>query len=261
MFYSNIKTNMIIKKLVISSFILLYYKIGYSQQFITDNYITMPHGTGTFILTNGERNANMYSVFSLLPGFELTFQTTLFWKKPEISSTNYFTTNLFGKYMFWVNNSNTGGAAVFLGIGKSPSYFSDQAYAPMHKNYWTALPVTIPIFNNMLSWDIMPGAMVDFEKNSKDGAWGFTYSTRLAIYKIVPQTAIVGEIYGTEEKLYSRPEYKVGLRWEPIDWIVLAATYGGATDGSKASGFEIGIMIFTPQFLTKDFMKNNSIHY
>ena len=44
----------------------------------------------------------------------------------------------------------------------------------------------------------MPGGMVDFDYgNNKKTAWGFTYTTRLAIYKVIPQSAIVGEYYGT----------------------------------------------------------------
>jgi hypothetical protein len=65
----------------------------------------------------------------------------------------------------------------------------------------------------MLSWDLMPGALENFEDGiDQKTSWGFTWSTRLAIYKIIPKTAIVGEVYGTEGEAYSTPEYKVGLR-------------------------------------------------
>lgn len=233
-----------------------------AQQFNTDNYITMPHGTGTFIPTYGQRNANSILVFALAPRFELTLQASLFWENKDTGMPSYFTTNVFGKYMFWVNDNNNGGGGVFLGIGKSPSYFSEAGYSPMHKNYWTAVPISFPLFNSTLSWDIMPGAMVDFDYgNNKETAWGFTYSSRLAIYKIIPKTAIVGEIYGTAGRVYSKPEFKAGLRWEGIDWVIIAATYGRALDGSKAAGFEIGAMIFTPRFLTRDFIKNNRVQY
>jgi hypothetical protein len=63
----------------------------------------------------------------------------------------------------------------------------------------------------------MPGALVDLDYgNNKETAWGFTYSTRIAVYKVIPQTAIVAEVYGTEGKAYSKPECKVGLRWNII---------------------------------------------
>ena len=233
-----------------------------AQQFNSDSYITMPHGTGTFILTAGERNANMYAVFSLFPGFEFNLQTTLFWENEKLNSSQRYTTNIFAKYMFWVNENKNGGAAVFLGIGKSPGFYTDKAYSAMHKNYWTALPVTFPLFNNTISWDIMPGALVDFDYgDNKKTAWGFTWSSRINIYKIIPKTAIVAEVYGTEGQAYSKPEYRVGLRWEPNDYIVPAITYGNNFSGTGAAGFEIGVMIFTPQYLKKDFIKNNRIQY
>jgi hypothetical protein len=108
----------------------------------------------------------------------------------------------------------------------------------------------------------MPGALVDLDYgNNKETAWGFTYSTRVAVYKVIPQTAIVAEFYGTEGKAYSKPEYKVGLRWEPNSYIIPAITYGGCFDGSPGAGFEIGVVIFSPQFLKKDFIQNNSIQF
>jgi len=249
-------------KLIALLFLILLGGIARAQQFNSDNYLTMPHGTGTFVLTTGERNATMYSTFALLPRFELNFQSSLFWEDQSANSPQHFSINVFGKYMFWVNDANTAGAAVFLGMGKSPGFYNQEGYSALQKNYWTALPVTIPFFNNAVSWDIMPGALVNFDHgNNNETAWGFTWSTRLAIYKIIPKTAIVGELYGTEGKAYSKPEYKVGLRWEPNSYILPALTYGACFDGSPSAGFEIGIIIFTPQFLKKDFIKNNTISY
>jgi len=204
----------------------------------------------------------MYATFALLPKFELNFSSNLFWASDLQSDSQHFSTNIFGKYMFWVNEHNDGGAALFLGMGQSPGFYSEGQYSAMHKNFWTALPVTIPLFNNTISWDVMPGALVDLDYgNNKETAWGFSWSTRMAIYKVIPKTAIVGEVYGTEGKAYSTPEYKVGLRWEPNDYIVPAISYGACLDGRAGSGFEIGLIIFTPQFLKKDFIKNNRIEY
>jgi hypothetical protein len=204
----------------------------------------------------------MYGTFALLPGFELNFQSTLFWEDKANNYPQHFSTNIFGKYMFWVNKNNNGGAAVFLGLGRSPGFYTQGDYTALHRNYWTALPLTIPFFKGAVSWDIMPGALVDLDYgNNKETAWGFTYGTRVAIYKIIPKTAIVGELYGTSGEAYSAPEYKVGLRWEPNDYIVPAVSYGAQLDGSKGAGFEIGVIIFSPQFLKKDFIKNNHIEY
>ncbi|WP_439183524.1 hypothetical protein [Carboxylicivirga taeanensis] len=233
-----------------------------AQQFNSDNYLTMPHGIGTFVLASGQRNSAMYATFSLLPRFELNFSSALFWEDKKANLPQHFSTNLFGKYMFWVNEANNGGAAIFLGVGRSPGYYNQSGYSAFHKNYWTSIAVTFPLFNNTISWDIMPGALVDFDHGNKNNqAWGFTWSTRMAIYKIIPQTAIVAEAYGTEGDVSSKAEYKVGLRWEPNDYIIPAISYGSCFDGSSASGFEIGIIIFTPPFLKKDFIKNNHIVY
>ena len=231
-----------------------------AQQFNSDNYLTMPHGTGTFVLTTGERNSGMVSSFALIKNFEFFAQAFLFRDGRVDDYSQHFTTTVYAKYMFWVNEANTGGAAVFLGFGKSPGFYAQDGYLPLHKNYWTALPVTIPFFNNTISWDIMPGALVDLDYgNNKETAWGFTYSTRVAVYKVIPKTAIVGEVFGTEGQAYSKPEYKVGLRWEPNSFIVPAISYGACFDGSPGAGFEIGVVIFSPPFLKKDYIKNNKI--
>ena len=108
----------------------------------------------------------------------------------------------------------------------------------------------------------MPEGMVDFEYgDQKIIAWGFTYSTRVSIYKIIPKTAIVGEVYGTAGELFPAAEYKVGLRWEPNDFIVPAITYGGCFDGSRGAGLEIGVLIFAPPFLRKDYIRDHHIDY
>jgi hypothetical protein len=249
-------------RIVLFIVLLLSVSAVYAQQYNSDNYLTMPHGTGTFVLTTGERNSGMVSSFALIKNFEFFVQTFLFRDIRVDDYSQHFNTTVYAKYMFWVNKANTGGGAVFLGMGQSPGSFTQDGYSPLHKNYWTAVPFTIPFFNNTISWDIMPGALVDLDYgNNKKTAWGFTYSTRVAIYKVIPQTAIVGEFFGTEGKAYSKPEYKVGLRWEPNSYIVPAISYGGCFDGSLGAGLEIGVMIFSPQFLKKEFIKNNHIEY
>lgn len=223
-----------------------------AQQFNTDNYLSMPHGTGTFVLTSGQRNAGMASSFGLIPKWEFFVQAFLFWENEEQLSPQHFNAQIYAKYMFWVNQQNNGGGAVFFGFGKSPGYWEQTELVETHRNIWTAVPITFPLFNNTLSLDLMPGALYDWSnQEAGDPAFGFTYSTRLAVYKIVPETAIVAEVYGTEGAAYSRPEYKIGLRWEPNNTIVPALTYGGTFDGSSGARIEIGVMIFSPQFLKK----------
>jgi len=235
---------------------------GFSQQFNSDNYLSMPKGTGTFCPTAGQRNSTLLMSFALIDRFEFFAQGNLYRDYRDEQIPQHFTTTVYGKYMFWKNEANTGGGGVFLGFGQSPGYYNETQFTEFHKNIWTAVPITIPFLNNMFSWDIMPGAMVDFDYgNNKESAFGFTWTTRLAIYRIIPKTAIVGELYGTNGEVYSKPEYKVGLRWEPNDFIIPAITYGACLDGTTAAGFEIGVVIYTPQYLTKNYIKQNKIIY
>lgn len=226
---------------------------GFSQQFNSDSYLTMPHGIGTMIFTAGERNSTLYMTAAVLPRFEVGVSANLYNPTDSLKQYRRFTSNLFVKYMFWVNESKTGGGGIFFGMGQSPGYYGGEGeFFVMHKNYWTAVPFTFPLFNNVVSLDIMPGGLVDFEYGAdKKTAWGFSYSTRLAIYKVIPKTAIVGELYGAEGEAYSKPEFKVGLRWEPNDYIVPAFTYGACLDGSKGAGFEIGPTILNLMTLRK----------
>jgi len=258
------KDRLLIVQFLVLMFIVLpgFVNKAKAQQFNSDNYLTMPHGTGTFVITAGQRNSTFVSSVALVPKFEFFFQANLFRDYRVENYVQHFTTTVYAKYMFFVNKQNNGGAAVFLGFGRSPGYYADTEYTELHKNIWMAIPITIPLFKNMITWDIMPGAMVDF--NPRDGdqtAWGFTWSTRMGIYKIIPKTAIVLEAYGTEGQAYSKPEYKIGLRWEPNDFIIPAITYGSQLPGGYGAGFEIGVVIFSPQFLKKDFIKNNHIQY
>ena len=223
---------------------------GLAQQFNTDNYLAMPHGTATFVLTTGERNATFINSFALIQNWEFFAQANLYWENRELELSQHFTTTVYFKYMFYENSDKTGGFAAFLGYGESPGYHDQTQFLDRHTNLWTAVPITIPFFENTFSWDIMPGGMVDFDYgNNKKTAWGFTYTTRLAIYKVIPQSAIVGEYYGTAGELYSEPEYKIGIRWEPNNTVVPAISYGSAINGMRAAGFEIGIVIYSPQFL------------
>jgi hypothetical protein len=223
-----------------------------AQQFNTDNYLTMPHGTATIVLTAGGRNAGTAASFALAPKWEFFAQAFLYWENEKELSPQHFNILGYAKYMFWVNKENNGGGAAFLGFGKSPGYWEQTEFLKTHQNIWTAVPITLPLFNNTISWDIMPGAIFDWSNGeSGDPAWGFTYSTRVAVYKIIPKTAIVGEIYGTSGSAYSAPEYKIGLRWEPNNTIVPAITYGRSLDGTSGPQLEIGVLIFSPQFLRK----------
>ena len=50
----------------------------------------------------------------------------------------------------------------------------------------------IVIFNNKLSWDLFPGAIVDIDYGEdSEVAWGFTYSTRLTINNVINDKTLI----------------------------------------------------------------------
>ena len=67
-------------------------------------------------------------------------------------------------------------------------------------------------------------------------------------YGVVPRSALVGEIYGTEGDINNPAQYRIGLRWEPSHSFVAAVTWSQAFDGSPSGGCEVGIMLFSPRF-------------
>ncbi|HRI61459.1 MAG TPA: hypothetical protein PK228_17080 [Saprospiraceae bacterium] len=221
-----------------------------AQQFNSDSWISKPAGMATMIVTYGERNSMLMSTFSLLPRWEFTAAAYLYNNDNDATTDDGYSTSLFAKYMFYENKARTGGFAVKFGTGLDPGYLDgDDRVKDAFQTYWTNAPVTIPFFNNKLSWDIMPGASVTRDFGEEEStAWAFTYSTRLAWNPYSPKMAIVGEIYGSEGEIGNIPEYRIGLRWEPNPYVNLAVTYDDEFNGSNGAGFEIGLMVFPPSF-------------
>lgn len=220
-----------------------------AQQFNSDNYWTAPHGVFTFVATYGQNYSMMMGVAALFPNWEFNIGQYLYKKDIETGTTDHFSTTVYLKHMFYENAAKTGGWAVMGGTGIYPAYLQAGTVTQSFKSYWICAPVTFPFFDNTLSWDIMPGAAVNLNYGSeKDTAWSFTYSSRLAVYKIIPHSCLVGEVFGAEGKGGSKPQFKVGVRWES-EHVVVAGTFGAAFDGSQGAGFEIGVMLFSPPFL------------
>lgn len=257
----NLITNMVRRTFVFTRFVILIFLFTqtgesgelFAQQFNSDNYLTMPHGTVSTTLTAGQRNSGVIASFALMPNFEFFAQATLFNEDTSIDAPSHFTTTVYGKYMFWVNSEKNGGGGLFLGIGKSPGYWTKTQFLELHHNVWSATAVTLPLFKNKVLLDLMPGLVYDWSRETESsGGWGFTYSTRLAVYDIIPKSAIVGEIFGTEGSLFSPMEYKVGIRWEPNNTIIPAITYGGSFSGTgQGARLEIGVTIFSPTFFKR----------
>jgi len=52
-----------------------------AQQFNTDNYLSMPYGTATFLITHGTRNSTVVTSFALAPNWEFFAVANLFWER------------------------------------------------------------------------------------------------------------------------------------------------------------------------------------
>jgi len=227
----------------------MFCKSGSARQFNSDNYWTAPHGVATIIATAGQNYSTLLDVAALLPGWEFNIGATLFREDELTNTTNHYSAIFYVKHMFYENEAKTGGWAVMAGTGVYPGYLKSGTTTTSFRSYWLNVPVTFAFFENTLSWDILPGVLYNQDYGlDKENAWGYTYSTRLAIYHVIPQSAIVAELFGTEGEAFADPQYKAGVRWESPN-IVAALTYGAGFDGNRGGGIEFGIMIFTTPFL------------
>ena len=222
-----------------------------AQQYNSDSYLSKPVGVATIIVTAGQRNNMLMDTFSLFPRWEFTVAAYIFDPDNDPKTDDGYSTSYFAKYMFYENQAKTGGAAVKAGTGMDPGYIIDNVgYEDAFKTFWMNAPATVPLFDNKVSWDIMPGASVTYDyAHTNETAWAFTYSTRAAWYAFGPELGIVGEVFGSEGQARSIPEYKIGPRWEPNQHVTLALTYGAEFNGTHGAGAEIGAMLFTPPFL------------
>lgn len=238
------------KRVLLSSLLLFLIQLVFGQQFNSDSWLSKQHGVITIIPTWGQRNSMLMTTYSLFPKFEFTFAAYLYNNDGDPLTDDGYSSTLYAKYMFYENKAKTGGAGVKAGTGLFPGTLEGTDRSKdAFQTYWMNVPATIPLFNNKVSWDLMPG--VSMTKNygtQETTAWNFTYSTRVAWYCFGPELAVVGEVFGSRGQAESIPEYKFGLRWEPTQHFVIAGTYGQEFNGTNGAGFEIGVMIFTPAF-------------
>jgi hypothetical protein len=220
-----------------------------AQQFNSDNYLSKPAGVATIILTVGEQSDMLMTTFSLLPRWEFTYAVYIMNSDQNRSTDEGYSTSLYFKYMILENAAKTGGIAFKGGTGLDPGYLVSVGLEDAFQTWWVNAPVTLAFFGNRVSWDLMPGTSYtkDTGTNTEVG-WAFTYSTRLAWYPRGPKVALVGEVFGGEGEVYTPPEYKAGLRWEPDQYVTFALTYGQEFSSSLGAGFQAGLMLFTPPF-------------
>ena len=142
---------------------------AWAQQFGSDSYLSKPHGMATLILTYGERNTMTMMTFSLFPRWEFTFASYLYDFDDNVATDDGYSTSLYGKYMFYENEAKTGGFAVKAGTGLEPGLLNEQnAVEDAFQTYWMNAPLTLPLFGNRVSWDVMPGASVTLRYGTDD---------------------------------------------------------------------------------------------
>ena len=223
-----------------------------AQQFNSDSWLSKDPGVATVILTGGQRNSMLMTTFSLLPKWEFTAAAFIYNGDRDKATNDGYSTMLYAKYMFYENKPKTGGAAVKFGTGLRPGVIADVNAQTAFRTYWMNAPLTVPLFGDKLSVDIMPGLSVtrNLVVTKPDLAWNFTYSGRVAWYPWSQKWSLVGEAFGSAGQESSIPEIKAGFRWEPNRYQVWAFTYGKEThgDGTGDSKFEVGLMLFTPPF-------------
>jgi len=235
---------------MLSCLMMLSNKECMAQQFNSDSWISKEHGTITLIPTYGQRNMMLMNTYSLFPKWEFTMAAYLYRNDDDPLTDDGHSMSFYAKYMFYENKTRTGGAAVKAGTGMFPGTLNEENRTnDAFQTFWMNFPCTIPLLNNKLQVDLMPGAsFTSHSDSSKSSKGGFTYSTRAAWYPWNDKGSFVGEIFGSEGGIKSKPEYKIGYRWEPNQYSVFAFTYGQEFNGTNGAGFEIGVMLFTPPF-------------
>jgi hypothetical protein len=229
---------------------LAFARTARAQQFNSDSWIAKDHGTATVIVTTGQRTTMMMTTLSLIPRWEFTVAAYVFNRDADRLTNEGHSSSAYAKYMFWQNDAKTGGGAVKAGVGINPSYsLEGVTYKEGAETFWMNVPITLPFFDNRLSWDLMPGASATLSyPRDGDVAWAFTYSSRLAWYPVSPKLALVGEVFGAAGQATVSPDFRAGIRWEPDVYTNIAITYGRKFDGGEGAGFEAGIMLFSPPF-------------
>lgn len=216
-----------------------------AQQFNSDNQWTAPHGVGTVVATVGEEYSQLIGVAALLPDTEFNIGAIRFKGTPEDQTETHYSGIAYVKRRLTENEAGDAGTAIQFGTGVNPAYLSAGEITDNFQSWFATYIYTQSFMDGKVTWDLLPGVMVNLDKDqNNETAWGVTYSSRAAVYGIVPRSAIVAEVYGTTGEAYAEPTYRFGVRWESRKLIV-AATYGDSFDGAGSPGFELGLIYLT----------------
>ena len=218
-----------------------------AQQFNGDNQWVAPHGVATFILTVGQEYSNALAIAALLPETEFNIGVTHFVDKPLELTEGHYSGLFYVKRRLFQNEAGNAGMSVSVGTGVDPSYLAAGTVTDTFRTWFASTAYTLAFREGAVTWDLMPGVMVNTNQDrSGQTAWGMTWCSRLAVYKLIPQSAIVGEVYGTAGEAYAEPTYRIGVRWESPR-VIVAATYGNSFRNSGSPRFEVGVIVLTSQ--------------
>lgn len=222
---------------------------AHAQQYSSDNQWVAPHGVATLIGTAGEEYSQAFFTAALIQEWEFNVQLTHYYDDPEGQSGSYTATNLYAKRRLQQNDNETAGYAILAGTGIFPEHLAQNEVSAAFESWWAQGVATYSFNDDQITLDILPGFLVNLDQGATgETAWGFTYMSRLAVYGVIPQSALVAEVFGTTGEAFSEPGYRGGVRWESPKWI-WALTYSDAFDGSGGAGLELGFMYFTdPRF-------------
>jgi len=222
-----------------------------AQQFNSDNYLAMPYGMSTTTVTAGTEFSGILVSFSLLDGWEFFTGAFMSYEDEDAGSSASWSAVLMGKYMVFENRDRNGGLGITVGTGDNPGYLEKDRVTKSFKTFFVTPQLTLPLFGSAVSWDLNPGVQLARDQGEDaERSWTFTYSTRAAVYGLVPESAVVAEVYGAAGA--TEPQYRVGVRWEGAsDIIVPAVSWSQGFDGSASGGFEVGFTMFTPRFLCR----------
>ncbi|GGZ74413.1 hypothetical protein [Algibacter mikhailovii] len=230
-----------------------------AQQFVGDNQWVAPQGVATLIASAGQNYSQFYVVAALIQEWEFNAQFVYYYDDPRTNSESYLSPSFYLKRRLYQNESETAGYAILGGTGLFPHHLDKGEVTSDFQSWWMMATATYAFANNNILLDILPGATVNLDhKQSGNTAWGFTYSSRLAVYSIIPESAIVGEVFGTAGQANAPFSYRAGVRWESPKWIA-ALTYSSAFSSSHGAGLEIGLMFYTDPLFGKNRNKANPI--
>ena len=216
-----------------------------AQQFNGDNQWTAPYGVATLVGTVGEDYSAFVAVAALLPDWEFNLVATHFYDDPESDSGSYTSPSFYVKHRLSENEAQTAGYALMFGTGLTPEHLEQGEVSNAGESWWANGVATYNFNNDRVLLDILPGVVLNQNKGpSEDTAWGFTYTSRLAVYDVVPKSTIVAEVFGVTGEAYAPPSYRIGLRWEGKK-LITALTFSDAFNGSGGAGLEFGFMYLT----------------